>query len=119
MPPIDTGNTAWMLTSTMLVLLMVPGLAMFYGGLVRTKNVLATMMHSYVAMGIMGVLGYLLRKMDFETAPLVLGVVLAPIIEFSFRQALAMSDGAYSIFVQPISAFFLYCADYDPSGRKL
>lgn len=40
--PIDTGSTAWMLISTALVLLMVPGLAMFYGGLVRTKNVLGT-----------------------------------------------------------------------------
>jgi Amt family ammonium transporter len=54
--PVDTGTTAWMLTSTALVLLMVPGLAMFYGGLVRTKNVLGTMMHSFVAMGIMAVL---------------------------------------------------------------
>lgn len=54
--PVDTGVTAWMLTSTALVLLMVPGLAMFYGGLVRTKNVLGTMMHSFVAMGIMAVL---------------------------------------------------------------
>ncbi len=54
--PIDIGATAWMLTSTALVLLMVPGLAMFYGGLVRTKNVLGTMMHSFVAMGIMTVL---------------------------------------------------------------
>ncbi len=53
---VDTGTTAWMLTSTALVLLMVPGLAMFYGGLVRTKNVLGTMMHSFVAMGIMAVL---------------------------------------------------------------
>jgi ammonium transporter, Amt family len=53
---IDTGITAWMLTSTALVLLMVPGLAMFYGGLVRTKNVLGTMMHSFVAMGVMAVL---------------------------------------------------------------
>ncbi|MGF1639275.1 MAG: ammonium transporter, partial [Cyclobacteriaceae bacterium] len=53
---IDTGVTAWMLTSTSLVLLMIPGLAMFYGGLVRTKNVLGTMMHSYTAMGIMTVL---------------------------------------------------------------
>jgi ammonium transporter, Amt family len=40
----DTGTTAWMLTSTAFVLLMVPGLAMFYGGLVRTKNVIGTMM---------------------------------------------------------------------------
>ena len=53
---IDTGATAWMLTSTALVLLMVPGLAMFYGGLVRSKNVLGTLMHSFVAMGIISVL---------------------------------------------------------------
>lgn len=53
---VDTGTTAWMLTSTALVLLMVPGLAMFYGGLVRTKNVLGTMMHSFAAMAIIGVI---------------------------------------------------------------
>jgi ammonium transporter, Amt family len=53
---IDTGATAWMLTSTALVLLMIPGLAMFYGGLVRSKNVLGTIMHSFSAMGIMSVL---------------------------------------------------------------
>lgn len=53
---IDTGATAWMLTSTALVLLMVPGLAMFYGGLVRSKNVLGTIMHSFAAMGIMSVI---------------------------------------------------------------
>jgi len=52
----DSGITAWMLTSTALVLLMVPGLALFYGGLVRTKNVLGTMMHSFSAMAIVGVL---------------------------------------------------------------
>ncbi|MCA9547503.1 MAG: ammonium transporter, partial [Myxococcales bacterium] len=54
--PEDPGATAWMLASTALVLLMVPGLAMFYGGLVRTKNVLGTMMHSFAAMAIIGVL---------------------------------------------------------------
>jgi Amt family ammonium transporter len=53
---IDTGTTAWMLVSTALVLLMIPGLAMFYGGLVRTKNVLGTMMQSFAAMGVIGVL---------------------------------------------------------------
>ena len=62
-------------------------------------------------MSVMGVIGYLLRKFDFETAPIVLGVVLAPIIEFSFRQALAMSNGDYMIFIQrPISAVFLVVA---------
>ncbi|HPT21431.1 MAG TPA: ammonium transporter [Bacteroidales bacterium] len=53
---IDSGATAWMLTSTALVLLMIPGLGMFYGGLVRSKNVLGTVMHSFVAMGIISVL---------------------------------------------------------------
>ncbi|MDD2317325.1 MAG: ammonium transporter [Desulfobacterales bacterium] len=53
---VDTGTTCWMLTSTALVLLMVPGLAMFYGGLVRTKNVLGTMMHSFASMAVIGVL---------------------------------------------------------------
>lgn len=55
-PTVDTGTTAWMLISTGLVLFMIPGLAMFYGGLVRTKNVLGTMMHSFIAMAIIGVL---------------------------------------------------------------
>ncbi len=55
-PEIDTGTTAWMITSTALVLLMVPGLAMFYGGLVRTRNVIGTMMHCFTAMAIVGVL---------------------------------------------------------------
>ena len=55
-PHVDTGTTAWMLISTGLVLLMIPGLAMFYGGLVRTKNVLGTMMHTFVALAIIGVL---------------------------------------------------------------
>jgi Amt family ammonium transporter len=62
--PVDAGSTAWMLVSSALVLLMVPGLALFYGGLVRRKNVLTTMLHSFVAMAIIGVqwilFGYML-----------------------------------------------------------
>jgi Amt family ammonium transporter len=52
---IDAGSTAWMLASSAMVLLMVPGLALFYGGLVRPKNVLSTMMHSFLAMAVIGV----------------------------------------------------------------
>jgi len=51
----DTGDTAWMLVSSALVLCMLPGLALFYGGMVRAKNVLSTSMHTFAAMGIMGV----------------------------------------------------------------
>src|SRR5438876_5708021 len=61
---IDSGSTAWMLMSSALVLLMVPGLALFYGGMVRRKNVLGTMMHSMVALAVVGIqwllLGYAL-----------------------------------------------------------
>jgi Amt family ammonium transporter len=49
---INNGDTAWMLVSTALVLLMMPGLALFYGGLVRSKNVLSTFMHSFVVLGL-------------------------------------------------------------------
>jgi len=49
---IDTGDTAFMLVSTALVMLMTPGLALFYGGLVRTKNVLSTVMQSFIALGV-------------------------------------------------------------------
>jgi Amt family ammonium transporter len=53
---INAGDTAWMLTASALVLLMTPGLAFFYGGLARGKSVLNTMLMSFVAMGIVGVL---------------------------------------------------------------
>lgn len=53
--PINSGDTAWMLVSSALVLLMTPGLAFFYGGLVRSRNVLNTMMMSLVMMGMIGV----------------------------------------------------------------
>jgi Amt family ammonium transporter len=55
MPEINAGDTAWMLTSTALVMIMLPGLALFYGGLVRRKNVLSTIMHSFFGLAIVSV----------------------------------------------------------------
>src|SRR4030043_1140430 len=52
---IDTGDTAWILVSTALVMLMTPGLALFYGGMVRGKNVLGTIMQSFIAIAIVSV----------------------------------------------------------------
>ncbi len=52
----DTGDTAWLLVSTALVLLMTPGLAFFYGGMVRKKNVISTMLQSFVCMGLITVI---------------------------------------------------------------
>src|ERR1044071_3555306 len=55
-PKVDTGDTAWMLTSAALVLFMtIPGLALFYGGLVRSKNVLGTLMQSFIMVGLVTV----------------------------------------------------------------
>ena len=53
---VDSGDTAWMLTSSALVLLMTPGLAFFYGGLVRRKNILSILMQCFLCMGLMTVL---------------------------------------------------------------
>jgi len=52
---INSGDTAWVLTSTALVMLMTPGLALFYGGLVRRKNVLSTIMHSVFILALVSV----------------------------------------------------------------
>ncbi len=52
---IDTGDTTWLLISTALVMLMTPGLALFYGGMVRRKNVLGTIMQSFIALGIVSI----------------------------------------------------------------
>ena len=51
----DTGDTAWMLMSTALVMIMLPGLALFYGGLVRRKNVLSTIMHSFFGLALVSI----------------------------------------------------------------
>jgi Amt family ammonium transporter len=54
-PKLDSGDTAWMLASSALVLIMTPGLALFYGGMVRSKNVLSVLMQSFVACGLVTV----------------------------------------------------------------
>jgi len=51
----DSGDTAWMLMSTALVMIMLPGLALFYGGLVHRKNVLSTVMHSFFGLALVTV----------------------------------------------------------------
>ena len=68
-PKLDTGDTAWMLTSTVLVLMMtIPGVALFYGGMVRKKNVLATVVQSFAVTCVMTILwmivGYSLAFTD-------------------------------------------------------
>jgi len=54
--PINTADTAWLLTATALVLLMTPGLSFFYGGMVRLKNVVSTLLQSFIAMAVVSLL---------------------------------------------------------------
>ena len=54
----DSGHLAWMLSASGLVLIMTPGLSFFYGGMVRPKNVISTMLQSFVALGVISILWY-------------------------------------------------------------
>src|ERR1700704_5528436 len=54
-PQLNSGDTAWMLIASALVLLMTPGLALFYGGMVRKRNVLSTFMHSMFSLAVVSV----------------------------------------------------------------
>ena len=75
-PKLDSGNTAWMLTSTALVLFMtIPGLALFYGGMVRKKNVLGVMMQSFAITAMISVLWMIVGySLAFSTAGMEKGV---------------------------------------------
>ena len=84
----DTGDTAWMMTATALVLLMTPGLALFYGGMVRSKSVLNMMMMSFASIGLVGVLWVLYGySMTFGTSAGSSGLVGDP-LQFAGLQGL-------------------------------
>ncbi len=73
-PKIDSGDTTWILVSTALVMLMTPGLAMFYGGMVRKKNVLGTIMHSFIAIALVS-LQWILIGYSLSFGPDVKGII--------------------------------------------
>jgi len=72
---INSGDTAWLLVATALVMIMLPGLALFYGGLVRSKNVLSTIMHSFFGLAIVSVV-WVLVGFSLAFGPDVTGVGL-------------------------------------------
>ena len=74
MHKIDSGDTAWILTAAALVLLMTPGLAMFYGGMVRAKNVLGTIMHSFIAIAVVS-LQWILFGYSLAFGPDIRGII--------------------------------------------
>ncbi len=101
---ISAGDTAWMLVSSGLVLMMTaPGLALFYGGLVRRKNVLATMMHSFILMAVVSVvwavIGY---SLAFDTTcPFIGG------LRFAFLRDVGFAPSEYAPSI-PHTTFMIY-----------
>ncbi len=92
MMEINAGDTAWVLISAALVLLMTPGLAFFYGGMVRAKGVLNMMMMSFIAMGTIGVLWVLFGySMSFGNS---IGGIIGDPLQFAGLQGLMSPDAA-------------------------
>jgi Amt family ammonium transporter len=84
---LNSGDIAWMLTSAAFVLLMTPGLAFFYGGMVNPKNVISTMMQSFVAMGIISIL-WVVVGFSMAFGDSIGGVVGNPMSFFMFNGVL-------------------------------
>src|SRR4030088_1335883 len=104
--PVNAGDTAWMLTATGLVLLMTPGLSFFYGGMVRAKNVVSTMLQSFVAMGVISLLWIVVGfSLAFGTS--IHGLIGDPRTYFMFTRvgALTHPDLAPTI---PLIVFALF-----------
>ncbi len=100
---VSAGDTAWVLVSSALVLLMTPGLALFYGGMVRSKNLLATLMHSFFAMGLVTVqwvvIGY-----SLAFAP---GNALVGGLDFAFLHGVGSAPAAPDATI-PHSVFMIF-----------
>jgi Amt family ammonium transporter len=108
MPEIDTGNTAWVLAAAALVMLMTPGLGFFYGGFTRQKNVLATIMQSFIVVALVGVqwvvIGY-----SLTFAPSVGGGFIGNLDFFGLRDVGLTPSEVYATSI-PHEAFMIFQA---------
>ena len=81
---IDTGDTAWMLVASAFVLLMTPGLAFFYGGMVDKKNVISTMLQSFAALGVVSIL-WVIVGFSLAFGESIGGIIGNPFTYFNLR----------------------------------
>lgn len=84
---LDSGDIAWMLTASAMVLIMTPGLAFFYGGMVNPKNIISTMLQSFVAMGIISIL-WVVVGFSLAFGESINGIVGNPLTFFMFKGVL-------------------------------
>ncbi len=99
----NTGDTAFMLIATALVMLMTPGLALFYGGLVRSKNVLATIMQSFICLGVITII-WIVYGYSMSFGPDVGGFVGN--LDWAFLKGVGLKPGPYSDTIPDL----LFCA---------
>ena len=104
--PIDSGDTAWMLTATALVLLMTPGLSFFYGGMVQRKNVISTMLQSVVAMGLVSIL-WVVVGFSLAFGDSIGGIIGNPMTYFMFHRVGGATHPALSPTI-PLALFALF-----------
>ena len=102
---IDSGDTAWVLTASALVLLMTPGLAFFYGGLVRRKNIVSTIMYSFVTIGLVGIV-WVLWGYSLAFGPDI-GGFIGNLEWFGLKGVSADAPGPYSDTI-PHQAFMIF-----------
>lgn len=81
---INSGDTAWILVASAFVLLMTPGLAFFYGGLVNKKNVISTMLQSFVALGVISIV-WVIVGFSLSFGDSIGGIIGNPLTYFAFR----------------------------------
>ncbi|MDA8084141.1 MAG: ammonium transporter [Nitrospiraceae bacterium] len=104
---IDTGDTAFILVSTALVMLMTPGLAMFYGGMVRRKNVLGTYMQSFVAIALVS-LQWILVGYSLSFGPDIRGIIGS--LDWAFLRNVGLTPNPDYAATVPHMAFMIYQA---------
>jgi len=104
--PINTGDTAWMLTATALVLFMTPGLAFFYGGMVRKQNVISTMFQSFISMALVSVL-WIVVGYSLAFGESLGGFIGNPLTHFMFRGVTGATHPDLSPTV-PLALFALF-----------
>lgn len=101
--PIVAGDVAWMLTATALVLLMTPGPSFFYGGMVQRKNVISTMLQSFVSMGILSLV-WIVVGFSLAFGDSIGGIIGNPLSFFMFRGV----GGATDPVLSPTIPFVLF-----------
>ncbi len=100
----DTGDTAWLLMATALVMIMLPGLALFYGGLVRRKNVLSTIMHSFFGLALVSVV-WVIVGFSLAFGPDVGGLGLIGGLDFAFFNGVGLEPSATYAVTVPFVLF--------------